>query len=129
MYKESGNVSKTLLKKLLPLMAERVWTEVENDIHLYQSKHVSVEAKKIKAFTDKFPVDTWKNVLLTRLVPGGYIGKHSDTGKGITIPLETNDKCEPYLEVGKMYETDRSVEHSATNNGKTNRTYLIICLR
>ena len=28
-----------------------------------------------------------------------------------------------------LYDTDRSVEHSAANDGETNRTYLIIMLR
>ena len=83
-------------------------------------------------------------ILCTRLPPGGRIERHSDAGAWHAerynckcyIALEANARCvvecdgdEQVFRTGEIFEFDNLRPHSMTNDGTTQRTTMIVCLR
>jgi len=140
MYNEIGQVSKTTVNQLKKLLKNVQWEKHISDITDHHASSCAEQIKKIKGITDIWPADTFDKATFLRLPPGGNVYRHCDTGVGYTIPIETNGDCvsmsyeqdkkkQTHLNVGKIYYTDRSVEHESVNNGKTNRTHLLVILK
>jgi hypothetical protein len=116
MYKETGRIPKNVIVDLKKLLDSKEWRW-------------------------EWPIENWEQIVFMRLpAHTGKLYRHYDEGFGYTIPIETNEDCvslsyendaetEHYLEVGKIYLTDRSIEHEAFNSGKTDRTYLLVMLK
>jgi mannose-6-phosphate isomerase-like protein (cupin superfamily) len=83
-------------------------------------------------------------ILCTRLPPGGRIQRHSDGCSWHAqrynfkcyIVLEANARCvvecdgeEQVFREGEIFEFDNTRPHSMTNDGTTQRTTMIVCLR
>jgi hypothetical protein len=78
---------------------------------------------------------------IVNLCPGKQLSLHKDIywfhkhSRRIHIPLCTNDSCrqifedrEYHLEVGKVYEINNRIMHSARNNGTEDRIHIILDL-
>lgn len=73
------------------------------------------------------------NILLSRVVPGQVIERHTDKAytKRVHVPLQTNPKAyfitdEPlHMQLGKVYVVDPSKPHSVVNEGDTDRIHLM----
>jgi len=139
MYKEIGQVSKTTVNQLIRLLLNAQWECHISDITDHHAASCVEQVKKIKGLISHWQADTINKATLLRLPPGGKLYRHHDTGIGYTIPIETNEHCvslsyngtkkESHLEVGKIYYTNRAIEHESFNNGETNRTHLIVMLK
>ena len=83
-------------------------------------------------------------ILVTRLLPGGRILRHSDAGAWhaerynckCCLVLEANARCivecdgdEEVFRAGEIFELDNLRPHSMENGGTTQRTALIVSLR
>jgi hypothetical protein len=143
MYTETGKVSKTVIADLQKLLDSKEW-RWEKHITGGTNHHAvgcMEESKSVKGLAKLWPIDNWEQIVFMRLPPGnGKLYRHSDEGFGYTIPIETNEDCvslsyendaetKHHLEVGKLYFTDRSIEHESFNTGKTNRTHLLVMLK
>jgi hypothetical protein len=78
---------------------------------------------------------------IVNLLPGKQLGLHVDIywfhkhSKRIHVPIQTNDDCfqifedrEEHLSVGKIYEINNRIMHSARNSGTEPRIHIIIDL-
>jgi len=154
MYKQTGEISASLISKLKSMAEQVRWEHHVSDITDHYAADCTELVKSMKALKI---VEPYRAATLMRLAPGGKLYRHADTGFGLTIPIETNDdvvnysyhpvpgnmpeltgpttalgqvdKKEHRLKVGKIYHTDRSVEHEAFNNGETDRVFLIALLK
>ena len=141
MYEEIGAVSEQTISQLRDILdGDLRWESHISDITNHQAVACLTEMKTVEGITDRWPIDTWDGLTLMRLPPGGKLYRHRDEGYGYHIPIETNWQCvcstyenglplHQHLDVGKLYRVDRSIEHEAFNNGKSNRTHLIVLLR
>ncbi len=143
MYKESRRISKATIAELKKLLASKEWRWEQhiNDVTNHRAVACMEEIKGIKCIVKIWPIDTWEQIVWMRLpAVSGKLYRHHDEGFGYTIPIETNNDCvslsyrddtkkEDHLEVGKVYFTDRSIEHESFNRGKTDRTHLLVMLK
>ncbi len=140
MYTAIGEVSKSTVTELRELLNDTKWEHHVNESTDHQASACMDQLQDIDEITNRWPVDTWHQALFLRLGPSGRLYRHSDTGFGFHIPIETNDDVvslafendapkEYRLEVGKIYHTDRTIEHESFNRGTTNRTHLIMLLK
>ncbi|MCZ6775263.1 MAG: aspartyl/asparaginyl beta-hydroxylase domain-containing protein [Ignavibacteria bacterium] len=140
MYEEIGQVSEATISQLRTILSESTWEEHISDVTDHQAAPCNVQVQAVDEIVVRWPVDTWHQLLLLRLKPGGKLYRHADEGYGFHIPVETNRRavCSTYendfavdqnLQVGKIYRVDRSIEHEAFNNGRTDRTHLIVILK
>ncbi len=139
MYKYIGIISKTTVFQLKEI-ANKIerWEIHDDDMTKHHAAGCMDLVKNVKGIIDLWPIDKCKLMTFLRLPPGGKLYRHYDDGIGYTIPIETNEWCvclsyngkqkESRLEVGKIYLTDRSIEHESYNKGKTNRTHLLVRL-
>jgi len=121
MYKYIKDVDTS---KYFKLILESKWKTVQSNDRLFYTSMVKIKGTEL-AFLLKIP-------------PRGNVHRHKDTQrehKTYHLPLETNEFCvnytynpdtEEHLEVGKLYEIDRLVEHESWNLGKTDRIHLIL---
>lgn len=127
MYKEIGTVSEKVIAALRGLLKNAIWETHESEVTSHQASPCELP-DELKSLGTR--------ATFIRLRAGGKLYRHSDEGFGYMIPIETNDDClslsyrdgrrEQHLEVGKVYHCDRTIEHESLNNGKTNRTHLVI---
>lgn len=81
----------------------------------------------------------WIRGEVATLLPGVTLGWHKDPQwfhdncVRLHVPINTNEKCvqlwtdeEYHMEMGNLYELNNRVIHSATNQGITPRTHLIL---
>ncbi len=140
MYKEIGKISKITIEDLKKCLKDAPWEIHINDVTDHHAFGCMELVKGVKGIVDRWPIDTWEQIIFLRLPPGGKLYRHHDEGFGYHIPVETNKSClslsyvngtktEDRLELGTIYLTDRSVEHESFNNGKTDRTHLIVMLK
>ena len=85
--------------------------------------------------TERFPLP-WVACMFLTVPPQGSLHSHKD-GHLLKahIVVETNDKAisvngefSGNLELGGIYDMEGGLEHSARNDGETNRTHLVIML-
>jgi len=140
MYSEIGQVSETTVSELRTILSRATWEEHISDVTCHQASICKKEVQDVDEIVERWPVNTWDQLLFLRLKSGGKLYRHADNGYGFHIPVETNDDvvslsyengcCKEYhLEVGKIYHTDRSIEHESFNKGDTDRTHLIVILK
>jgi len=140
MYREIGEVSETTISELLSVISDVKWECHINDVTDHQAGICKEQLQSVDEIVDRWPIDTWHQMLFLRLGPGGKLYRHHDDGNGFHIPVETNDgavslmypnggKTVQHLDVGKIYSVDRSIEHESFNNGDTDRTHLIVLLK
>jgi len=144
MYTEIGQVSEATVADLRNILLEvtwwKRWEQHISDITNHHAFSCVEQIKKVKGIIAQWPVSTFNKATFLRLPPGGKLYRHHDEGIGYTIPIETNIDCvsmsyedgtkkESHLDVGKIYYTNRAIEHESVNNGKTNRTHLIVMLK
>jgi len=130
MYDKTGIISDAALAGLKNTLRQAKWEIHESKITSHQAAPCTELPDEIKSLGGQ--------ASFLRLKAGGKLYRHRDEGFGYNIPLETNDDClsfsykdgrlEQHLEVGKIYHCDRSIEHESVNNGRTDRTHLIILL-
>lgn len=90
-----------------------------------------------KHYPDLYPV----RGEIVNLLPGKELGMHIDIywfhkhSKRIHVPIQTNEDCfqifedrEEHLSVGKIYEINNRIMHSARNSGAEHRIHIIIDL-
>lgn len=121
MYKLVKNIDTS---DYLYLLENRTWKEVRSDDRLF--------------YTHMLDLDGYERSFLLKIPPGGNVHRHTDTPrpeKTYHIPLQTNEYCvnytynpdtETHLEIGKLYEIDRQIEHDSFNRGLSDRIHLII---
>jgi len=141
MYTEIGEVSAVTMSQLKGILdAVSKWETHVSDKTSHQAAICKEQAEDVDEIVARWPVDSWQQLLFLRLRPGGKLYRHHDNGFGFHIPVETNKdvvslsfengiRKEHHLQVGKIYHTDRSIEHQSFNNGKTSRTHLIVLLK
>lgn len=139
MYQEIGHISQDAVLQLRDILSDAKWEEHISDVTSHQAAPCSEQLQAVDEIVDRWPINTWHQLLFLRLKPGGKLYRHADEGFGFHIPVETNKDAvsvsyengiskEKHLEVGKIYHVDRSLEHESFNNGDTDRTHLIILL-
>jgi hypothetical protein len=130
MYKEAGIISDDALAELQTTLCQVKWETHISKVTSHQAAPCPVLPDELKSLGEA--------ATFIRLPPGGNLYRHHDDGEGHMIPIETNDDClslsyrdgkrEQHLEVGKIYHCDRTIDHESLNNGKTNRTHLVIAI-
>jgi len=140
MYKEIGQLSEATVLQLREFLDDAPWQVSVSDVTDHRAFSCMEQVKDVDEIVALWPIDTWDQLIFLRLPPGGKLYRHHDKGFGFHIPVETNKQCESlsyennirkvnHLEVGKIYHTDRSIEHESLNNGDTDRTHLIVMLK
>ncbi len=140
MYTEVGKISKTTIEDLKKCLIDAPWEIHVSDVTEHHAFGCMDRVKKVKGIVDRWPIDNWEQIIFLRLPAGGKLYRHADEGFGYHIPIETNKDCvslsyangikkEEHLGLGKIYLTDRSIEHESSNNGKTDRTHMIVMLK
>ena len=129
MYDLVGVLSEETLAELQGMLPQAKWETHISEVTSHQAAPCEVP-RELKPLGER--------ASFLRLRAGDNLYRHHDTGFGYNIPIETNDQClslsykdgrlEQHLEVGKIYHCDRSIEHESLNNGKTNRTHLVIMI-
>jgi hypothetical protein len=83
--------------------------------------------------------ERWNGAFMVRVPPGGMLLKHTDDPKpyrSYHLPIASNERAfslfdvggtcvRMHLDVGTLYEYDRTVPHWAENNGDTDRVHLV----
>ena len=85
------------------------------------------------------PPDGYKRAFFLKLPPGASIHRHTDAGdcESEHIVIKTNAKAlnwwtdatgehSQHMKAGVRYRVNRTLEHWATNDGKTDRIHLIL---
>ena len=140
MYEAIGEVTAATVSELKDFLSDAKWEEHISDATHHHAANGTELVKSVDGITSIWPVTSWKALTFFRLVPGGKLYRHHDSGYGFHIPVETNNDCismtygndvrkEQHLEVGTIYRIDRSLDHESFNNGETNRTHLIVMLK
>lgn len=133
MYKEVGTVPKKAIDKLKKILEGAEWKD-------NFSEGGGVETNRnFKTWTYDLFGATNRSFFLN-IPAGGCVHRHKDAvreGTTYHIPVYTNDKSECWmypdgreevyhLEVGKIYEVDRQIEHDSRNLGETDRIHLLL---
>jgi len=144
MYTPIGTVSQDTIAQLRSIVTElswwKKWETHVSDITNHQAVPCTELIKTVDEIVDLWPIKSWDQLSFFRLVPGGNLYRHADTGFGFHIPIESNEHAESMtypdgvktvqnLKVGKVYHIDRSIEHESFNRGETDRTHLIVLLK
>lgn len=127
MYREIGSASKETIKYLKSVLKDAIWKDVIGPDDNFKTYWHDV-------VIEEFPEHDGAFFLM--IPPGGRVHRHKDVigiKRTFHIPVETNNDCESWigdknytLDVGKIYEVDREIEHESFNFGETNRTHLLI---
>jgi len=140
MYTEIGSISDETVEALLALLPETKWQVFEGrpgQVHQMSAVGCVEEARQIPELIDRWPGE-WKQAIFIKLKPGDHLFRHADTGYGYHIPIQTSpealslsfddngERTEHHLEVGKIYHTDRSIEHESFNAGTSDRTHFLL---
>jgi len=140
MYTEIGSVSAETLSALKALLPQMKWQTFGRDEMFIQMSGGCVElAQEIPELSGRF-TEEWKQASFIKLRPGDHLLRHADTGYGYHIPIETSpealslsyvdgERIEHHLDVGKIYHTDRSIEHESFNAGSIDRTHFLLELK
>lgn len=125
MYKFIQNISLSQLEVYQKLLDHAKWSIVE-----------SPDRRFYTYMMDDFPHA--KRAFFLKIPPGGQVHRHTDTArpyKTFHVPIQTNSDCwnatynpdtHNHLEVGKVYEINRQIEHASFNMGTTDRIHLLI---
>lgn len=141
MYQEIGKVSAATVLQLKSIINDVKWEYHASDVTNHHAASCREQVLAVDELTWLWPIATWDKLTLLRLPSDrGKLYRHADQGFGFHIPVETNKNAismtypdgiskAQHLEVGKIYEVDRSIEHESYNTGKTDRTHLIVILK
>lgn len=148
-YEPIGKISSHAVEELLGIMDQANWQKSagkKTDYLAWTAAREAVnciDAAAFKELTDLWPEDRWNEPWFVKVPPHGYLHRHSDGGTKTVrhhIPISTNPQCtsflhddegdhEFHLTVGTVYQIDYSIEHSAVNEGETDRIHMIIDIR
>ncbi len=128
MYTEIGKVTKASIENYKVVLKDAIWKHITAKGHDYKIWFYTGDIKEFPEYTAAF---------FLQVPSGGAVTKHVDNStrnKSYCIPIETNPSAYTvsgsntynYLEVGKLYEVDKTIEHRSANDGDTDRTHLLI---
>ena len=130
MYERVGHVSVETVKHLQKISKHAIWKTVRDEEKDFRTCYIEPDPELRQR---------WPNIhsaFLLRIPPGGRVHKHIDVDhpwNTYHVVVQTNDDCISYVEdkpfhlkVGGIYSIDRGFEHHSANNGKTDRTHLLM---
>jgi len=133
-YKEVGEVDDHTIR-LLKCHTHGQWQYSRDSSRRYELLQITPEDVEEILPIFESPIQQF----FLRISPKGFVHPHVDKRKGITyhVPVTTNKNCWCYmhslhgddrfhLEVGKIYEVDRTIEHSSKNLGSSDRIHLLV---
>ena len=133
MYKIVRSALKPELKEYKKILEDVKWEDHFHDNTHYQSANVTVPLSEFPTCMGAFFVKLPAKI--------GTLHRHSDNHtNSYVIPIKTNKNRISYwyldedtyqtrsicLKVGKVYSADRTIEHEASNTGKTASIHLIV---